>query len=154
MKSKINIVTFLILLSLSASCTKENLENIDYFAFGSAYGFCLSNCADFFVIKDGRIYPDDIDYYYESALVFKSEALPIEKYYLAKSLINRFPNYLVDKPDKTFGCPDCTDQGGIHIEIKENGQIKRWHFDTTISNLPVEIQDYVQEIITVIEQLK
>ena len=35
----------MVILSLSASCTKETLENIDYFAFGSAHGFCLSNCA-------------------------------------------------------------------------------------------------------------
>lgn len=144
----------MVILSLSASCTKETLENIDYFVFGSAHGFCLSNCADFFVVKNGNLYPDDFDYYYESALKFKSEALSIEKYNLAKKLIDDFPVYLINNPDKTFGCPDCADQGGLHIEISERGQIKRWHFDTRISNLPYQIQDYVQEISTVIEEFK
>jgi hypothetical protein len=154
MKPKILFATFIVFISLSG-CTKENLDNIDYFAFGSAHGFCLSNCADFFLIDDGNIYPDDFDYYYnESTLTFKSEPLSIEKYNLAKDLIDRFPNYLINNLNKTFGCPDCADQGGIHIEIKENGQIIRWHFDTNISNLPVQIQDYIQNISSVINQLK
>jgi hypothetical protein len=151
---KIKIVTFIVILIFSSSCTKDNLDNIEYFSFGSAYGFCQGNCANFFIIKDGDIYPDDLDYYLGSSLKFKSEALPIEKYNLAKNLIYGFPKYLIENPNKTFGCPDCADQGGIHIEIKEKGQIKRWHFDTTILNLPAEIQKYVQEISNVIEELK
>lgn len=154
MKSKITILSLITLLCLSVSCTKESLENIDYFAFGSAHGFCLNNCADFFIVKDGNIYPDDFDYYTGSALNFKSEALTIEKYNLAKKLIDDFPAYLIKNPDKTFGCPDCADQGGFHIEINQGGEIKKWHFDTNISNLPVPIRDYVQEVFSVIEKLK
>jgi hypothetical protein len=105
------------------------------------------------MIKDDKIYPDDMDYY-TGSLKFKSEALPVEKYNLAIKLIDDFPTYLTDNPDKTFGCPDCLDQGGIHIEIKENGKIKKWHFDKNISILPAQIQDYVKEISVVIEQLK
>ena len=151
---KIKIVTFIVILILSSSCTKDNLDNIDSFSFGSAYGFCQGNCANFFIIKDGDIYPDDMDYYPGSSLKFKAEALPVEEYNLAKKLIDGFPEYLIENPNKTFGCPDCADQGGIHIEIEEKGQIKRWHFDTTISNLPTEIREYVQEISNVIEELK
>jgi hypothetical protein len=148
------IVPLIGLLLFLSFCTKDKLDNLDYFAFGDAYGLCQGNCANFFIIKDGDIYPDDMDYYFESSLKFKSDALPVEKYDLANKLIDSFPTYLIDNPNKTFGCPDCVDQGGIHIEIKEKGQIKRWHFDTTISSLPCEIQDYVQEIAVVLEQLK
>jgi hypothetical protein len=150
----IKIVPLIALLFLSTSCTKDKLDNLDYFSFGSAYGFCQGNCANFYLIKDENIYPDDMDYYLGSPLSFKAEPLPAGKYNLAKKLIESFPTYLINNPNKTFGCPDCADQGGIHIEIKEKGQIKRWHFDTTISNLPTEIQDYVKEISVVIEQLK
>ena len=151
---KIKIVPIIALLLFSPSCIKENLGNLEYFSFGNAYGFCQGNCASFFIIKDDNLYPDDMDYYFESSLKFKPEALPIEKFNLAKKLIDNFPAYLIDNPNKTFGCPDCADQGGIHIETKEKGQIRRWHFDTVISKLPAEIQDYVQEISVVIEQLK
>ncbi len=151
---KTRIVPFVLILMFSSSCTKEDLDNIDYFSFGSAHGFCQGNCADFFMIKDGAVYPDDIDYYSGSSLKFKSEPLTAENYKLAKKLVDGFPSYLIKNPDRTFGCPDCADQGGIHIEIKEKGQIKRWHFDTAISNLPAGIQEYVQEMTEVIEELK
>jgi hypothetical protein len=151
---RIKLLPLIALLISLSFCTKDSLNDLDYFAFGDAHGFCLGNCANFFIIKDGKIYPDDMDFYIESSIKFKSEALPNEKYELAKRIIDNFPTYLIDKPNKTFGCPDCADQGGIHIEIKEKGQIKIWHFDTNISNLPHEIQDYVQEIVLVLEQLK
>ena len=143
----------IVLLVFLFSCEKENHDNLEYFSFGIAHGFCLENCADFFIIKDNNVYPDDMDRYLEP-LKFKSEPLSIDKYYLARVLIDKFPSYLISNPDKTFGCPDCADQGGIHIEIKENGQIKRWHFDTTISNLPAIIQEYVEDVSDVIEKLK
>lgn len=151
---KIKIASFLVMLLFLSSCSEDNLDNLDYFAFGNSFGMCQGNCATFFLIKDKSIYPDDMDFYTGSSLKFKAEVLSNEKYDLAQELIENFPDYLIINPDKTFGCPDCADQGGIHIEIQEDGVIKRWHFDTTISNLPTEIQDYVQEISNVIEELK
>ena len=151
---RIKIVPLIVMLLFLSSCTKDNLDNIDYFTFGNAFGMCQGNCATFFLIKGGSIYPDDIDYYLGNSLKFKSEVMPTEKYNLAQELIEKFPYYLIKNPNKTFGCPDCADQGGIHIEIQEKGVIKRWHFDTTISNLPTEIQDYVLEVSNVIEELK
>lgn len=145
------LITILLLLS---SCQKDGLDSIEYFAFGNAYGMCQGNCTNFFLVKDNSVYPDDMDYYAGSSLKFKTEALPDEKYIRAKELIENFPGYLSKNPGKTFGCPDCADQGGIHIEIKENRQIKTWHFDTNISSLPPEIREYVKEISNVIEELK
>jgi hypothetical protein len=151
---KNRLAPVIIFLLFIISCSKDNLDNLDYFAFGNAFGMCQGNCATFFLIKDKSIYPDDMDYYLGNLLKFKSEVLPDEKYNLAQELIDNFPDYLIKNPNKTFGCPDCADQGGIHIEIQEKGVIKRWHFDTTISNLPAEIQDYVQGISNLIEKLK
>jgi hypothetical protein len=65
---------------------------------------------------------------------------------LAKQLADNFPVYLKNIPDTTLGCPDYYDQGGIHIVIMKDGQIKSWHFDTNINSRPIEIQDYVQII--------
>lgn len=151
---KIKIFKLTVIFLLTTSCTKLNLENLDYFAFGNSFGMCQGNCANFFLIKDKSLYPDDMNYYTGTTLKFKSEVLPDDDYNLAQKLVKNFPDYLINNPDKTFGCPDCADQGGIHIELKENGLMKRWHFDTNISNLPDEIQDYVREISVVIEQLK
>jgi len=152
MKTKI-IPIFLILLSISF-CTKDNLDNPDYFVFGDAYGECIGNCATFFLIKDNNVFPDSMVTYYTSPLTFKKSPLQKEKYYLAKKVLEDFPKYLSDNPNITIGCPDCHDQGGIHFEIMENGTVKIWHVDTEIDQLPVEIQSYISEVRNVILQLK
>jgi hypothetical protein len=154
MKYKAISAIFIIVLTVTTSCTKEKLGNIDYFAFGISHGFCMGNCAVFFEIKEGKIYPDDIDYYNLSTLKFKTDALPVEKYNIAYDLVDKFPSYLLDRPDKTFGCPDCVDQGGYHIEISRDGQVAKWHFDTDISKLPEVLQGYVKSIQAVVEQVK
>lgn len=152
---KIKLFPIIIISLWLSSCSKDYLDKIDYFVFGDAYGFCLGDCANFFMMKDGRIHSDNnLAYNNGTPIEFHEEPLPAEKYVLAKKLIDDFPKYLVNNPDKTFGCPDCADQGGIHIEIMENGQITKWHFDTNIASLPSQVQDYVQEIKTVLAQLR
>jgi uncharacterized protein YlaI len=152
MKTKLLLIV--ISISLFSSCSKETSFDFDYFAFGTAYGECLGNCAKFFQIKDNKLYADDMDYYFNSDLKFLNEPLPAEKYNQAKKLIEDFPDYLKNNPNKTFGCPDCADQGGIHIEIKNNDRIEYWHIDTDLNNQPTEIKDYIQEMLLILEQLQ
>lgn len=147
------MLLILISVSLFAYCSKEKSSDPDYFAFGIAHGECLGNCAKFFQIKDNKLYADDMDYYSNSDLKFLKEPLSEEKYNTAKKLIEDFPDYLKNNPDKTFGCPDCADQGGIHIEIKNYDIIEYWHIDTDFNNQPAEIKGYIQEMILILEQL-
>jgi hypothetical protein len=142
------------LILLLTFCKKDEPSNGDYFAFGYASGFCIGNCAHFYLIKDNNLYPDDMDRYLNSILKFKSDALSKDKYNLAKKLVDSFPIYLKYNPNKTFGCPDCLDQGGFHIEIKENEQINRWHIDPDTVNLTIEIRAYVKEIQNTLDQLR
>lgn len=145
----------LIILALSIiSCSKDDLDDPDYFIFGDSYGECLGNCANFFLIKDNRIFPDSTVNYYIAPLTFKKIALQKEKYDLAKKVLEDFPRYLSENPDKTFGCPDCHDQGGLHFELCKNGTVKKWHIDTDTDQLPVQIQSYIEEVKSVIQQLK
>ncbi|MGE5457583.1 MAG: hypothetical protein ACM3RX_04450 [Methanococcaceae archaeon] len=152
MRIKLTLLSGLILLILS--CTKDELLKDNYFVFGSAYGECTGDCATFFLMENDKIYPDNMSSYYNSTLTFKNDPLPQSKYDLSEVLIDDFPKYLTDNPNQTFGCPDCHDQGGIHIQIMENGEIKSWHLDTEISSLPAEIQSYVQEIQGILQQLR
>jgi hypothetical protein len=151
-KSKILPVS-IILFVLLFSCEKNDLSDIEYFAFGTAYGMCYGNCANFFLIKDNNLYPDNMTYFISDSLIFSNVALPGEKYDIASKLIKDFPEYLERNPDLTFGCPDCHDQGGIHIKIIEKGQPKWWHIDTDIIQQPDEIKPYVKEILDVIGRL-
>ena len=151
MKSKLIFPALLIFVIFS--CRKDDLSDIDYFAFGTAYGECFGDCATFYMIKGNYLYPDNIEYY-TGSISFKSEPFPDEKFTLAIQLINKFPEYLLDNPDKTFGCPDCADQGGIHIEISDKGKLKKWHIDTTVENQPAEIRSYIELLIGTMRQLK
>jgi uncharacterized protein YlaI len=152
---KINLLsTSMAFLFLLFGCTRDDLDNIDYFVFGDAHGFCQGDCASFYMMKDGRIYPDNVAYYNGTSPEFHEESLPGEKYVLAEKLIDDFPKYLINNPGRTFGCPDCADQGGIHIELMEDGRIKKWHFDTNTASLPSQVRDYVEEVKMVLSELK
>jgi hypothetical protein len=151
---KMKLLLIVISISLFSFCSKEKSLDFDYFTFGTAYGECLGNCARFFQIKDNKLYADDMNYYFNSDLKFLNEPLPAEKYNLAKKLIEDFPDYLRNNPNKTFGCPDCADQGGIHFVIKNNDKIEYWHIDTVLDNQPAEIKEYIQEMLSILEQLQ
>lgn len=148
-----NLIGIALLMTLLISCKKETTKlDPEYFSFGTAYGECGGNCANFFQIRDGQLFPDDMDYLV-SPLVFQDEALPSDKYELAKTLLDSFPTYFLDDPNQTYGCPDCADQGGIHIEMKKNGEVIYWHIDTIDSNQPEEVQDYIAELRSILDQL-
>lgn len=148
---KIKILSVL-LIAMISSCLKEDTYRVEYFAFGTAYGECTGDCAKFFLIMDGKIYPD-ISATYEGRVVFGDSALPDDKYLFAKPLITNFPSYLLFFPDSTFGCPDCHDQGGIHIEMMNNNDIVNWHIDMDIDKQPEEIRQYLSVMLAVLADL-
>ena len=146
---KRNLFWLCLFIFIYTSCDKEDLSDIDYFVFGTAYGECINNCATFFMIKNEKIYADDMNFY-TGIMIFQNVPLPHNKYLQAKKLVDEFPPYLLNNPDKTFGCPDCADQGGIHIEIKKNGSVKSWHIDSVVANQPEQIRSYISELLTTI----
>jgi len=150
---KPELIIIVVFLSLFSFCSKDKSTDYDYFAFGTAHGECIGNCARFFLIQNNNLYPDDMDYY-NTVLKFQKTPLPEDKYKSAKKLIEDFPEYLKDNPNLTFGCPDCADQGGIHIELKTNNRIEYWHIDMDVGNQPAEIRSYIQEMLVIIDQLQ
>ena len=140
---------------VSVSCSKKTTfdpNKVDSFVFGSAYGMCAGDCAKFFAIANQQLFPDTMAYY-TGFTGFSSTHLPDAKYQLAKQLVDEFPTYFINHPNTTFGCPDCADQGGIYIELKENGRVKKWSIDTDVSKQPAETKDYIAKLRTVLRQL-
>lgn len=148
---KVLILAFCI--SMFGCSKKISLQSDEYFAFGTARGFCAGNCANFYLIKNGQIFPDDM-YYYHDSLTFKTTPLSNEKYLLATQLINNFPDYLKNNPNKIIGCPDCADQGRIYIEQKSNGRKYYWHIDTNVESQPGEIKEYISQLKDIVAQLQ
>ncbi|MBO9618995.1 MAG: hypothetical protein J7539_08170 [Niabella sp.] len=74
---------------------------------------------------------------------------------IARELQNTsLPDYLYQNKNKSFGCPDCADQGGTNLTITINGVPVSWYFDNYLNNNPVEIRDYIQKIWTTLGALK
>lgn len=146
-------ICILLMGTLGFQCTNDETTN-DQFVFGVAYGFCSGDCAHFFRIKDQQLFTDSMERYVSDEYMFKSAALADEKYHLAKSLLDEFPEYLLDHANQTFGCPDCADQGGYHLLRVINGTTYFWHIDTNSMNQPVEIREYIERMRNVIEELR
>ena len=151
-----HIIATLFLLTMLFSCRKESItsgsSNPDYFIFGTAYGMCQGNCANFFNLKFGKIYPDNMNYM-QQTLTFQTVQLSNADYLLAKQLVDSFPAYLINNPDEIFGSPDSHDQGLIYIERKKSGHKNYWYIDTEIDSLPIEIRNYSLSVLNIVAQL-
>ncbi len=137
------------------SCKKDNQtpsEPYDTFIFGTTYGFCFDHCTKLFSISNGQLFPGETNLASEP-FKFKTTPLSNDKYSIAKQLIDSFPSYLKSNPNKTFGCPDCVDQGAIHIKITKNGIKQYWRIDPDVNTQPSEIRPYIQQLITTLRQL-
>jgi hypothetical protein len=151
------LIVFLSILLAFSNCKKDKSStvalNTDYFAFGTAYGFCAGNCATFFLIKENVLYPDSMDKL-TSPLLFNNKPMSEEKLILASKLKDNFPKYLLDNPNSVIGCPDCHDQGGIYIELRKEGTLLKWSIDTDSSQQPIVIRSYIQSVADCINNLK
>ncbi len=151
-----NLLVMLLLVLTTLSGCEENTrpDSDEVLIFGVAYGYCVGDCAYFFQIKDGALFKDNIERYSGGDIHFDPDPLPEDKYVLAKSLLQQFPEYLRERPNETIGCPDCADQGGYHLILNMNTESQYWHIDTSMGSQPTEIKAYMDQVRTVLEQLK
>ena len=127
------------------SCGKKEIAvaPTPHFVFGTSYANCLSNCDRYYAVRD----------------VLDNAALPSPKNEIATKLLQDLPAYLLSHPDQTFGCPDCHDQGAIHIEYvpdmsSDPPYITKWHIDTDTAAIPVEIRKYAWQVMNTISELE
>jgi hypothetical protein len=153
MKTQILLMLTIILLF---SCRKQDdflPNNSSYFAFGAYHGYCAGNCAHFYSISSGYLFQDNMERF-DGTLKFNSNALTQAKYALALQVKTDFPQYLLDRPNIVIGQPDAHDQGGVYIELVQNGVMKKWTIDPDVEMLPVEIRNYISALSNTIEELK
>ena len=149
---KIFLVVFLMPL-LSFTCNRDSAGEGETFSFGISHCMCPSGCVKNFQIRNKQLFADKMEKCSDPQQ-YESTPLPNDKYQLAKSLLENFPAYLLGNPDKTFGCPDCLDQGSINIELKDNtGRVRYWHIDTRENTQPLEIQAYIKQLVAIVGQL-
>lgn len=138
------------------SCSKgDEAISIDgYFIFGEAYGFCAGDCAHFYKIEGDKMFRDNIDRYGVETPTFSETPDSQSNYEIAEPLINSFPKYFLNHANQTFGCPDCTDQGGYHLFLQSGSEVQFWHIDTFSDNQPEEIRAYAAQLREILIQLR
>ena len=127
----------------------------DSFSFGLASGFCFApDCAKFFLIKNEKLYADNTTLYTGiGSVAFRNSPEPDASYQIANQLLKDFPSYVTNSPNKSFGCPNCADQGQVVLTMEIGGKTTSWNVDTNVDALPQEIRSYLTEVDALLSQL-
>lgn len=145
-------------LFILCSCrhTTEN-SKVQKLVFGSYYGMCLSNCVHIYQLTETSLAKDDSAQYSTLSWTYNfttTQVLDVSKFNKAKDLLNQVPSELLVNNNKTYGCPDCHDQGGIFIMIENGSAIIRVRLDRdNTSDQSPEVVAFKQKVISVLDQL-
>ena len=147
---KLNIIIACLFLLTNTSCQKDGIDlndETDYLIFGSSYGFCMGECATTYLLKSDGLYKS-ATYLKTGDLNTFNEELSEEKFNQIKGLEQKIPaEFLEEKKDEsTFGCPDCSDQGRLYLEISIGGRKKRFNIDNYTENLPEHVKSIALDI--------
>lgn len=131
---------------------KSKATETDNFIFGVDGGLKPGNYTYYKVQKE-NLYRNQPYTAGQETILYNNQSLKNDKYLIAKELKESFPGYFLSHPNQTFGCPNCADQGAIHIEIEHNGTVKSWDIDTDVNQQPAEIRPYIKRLLQIIAQL-
>lgn len=152
------IISFLVAGCFGCESTDSNPEKAPSktatFVFGEAYGFCAGDCAHFYKLKNNQLFKDKIERFNGTVPDFDPNKLSDDKWEVAKSLISELPDYLLNNPDTTLGCPDCADQGGVYLFYQNENKSLYWNIDTAADRQPPEIRNYILKVRSIIDQLE
>lgn len=126
--------------------------------FGTYYGMCFGNCVNIYQLTETSLAKDDSAKYNTLSWTYNfttTQVLDVSKFNKAKDLLNQVPSEMLVNNNKTYGCPDCHDQGGIFVMIENGSAIIRLSLDRdNTSDQSVEVIAFKDKLIAVIDQLK
>jgi hypothetical protein len=131
--------------------------NRDRLVFGSFAGYCVGErCVEIYALQDGKLYEDKNDNYPQSGspVDFNFELLSDDKFELAEDMFESIPAELLATESTTFGCPDCTDGGGVYIEIKRDTRTEIFFIDNFKNNIPEYLHPLVDNVRAKIDVLQ
>ncbi len=155
-KTLSSTLLFFSLLTLIA-CTKEkdlNSQASDYLVFGHFYGMCWGEeCVETYKLTSTAIYEDKKDSY-TAQEPFDFMRLSNEKFEMVRDLTDYIPAELLEGTEDVYGCPDCADQGGLHIILSSNGVVRKWRIDHSKASIPSFLHEFVDKVNERIDLLK
>ncbi len=132
---------------MTTSCNKDciTLNEQNYLVFGHFYGMCAGEgCVETYKLTDMKLYEDLIDDYSGQNLEFVE--LENETFAQVSDLVDFFPNQLLSEEETVFGCPDCSDGGGLFIQYSDNGNLKSWRIDQFQNNVPSYLHAFIDQV--------
>jgi hypothetical protein len=146
-KTTLVFLAFITILLLS--CRKdeiEKVENDDYLIFGHFYSKCKGEeCVETYMYTKNKLYEDTEDQYRKNEH-FNFHEIKSDFTDKAANLLNIFPKKLLTNRSTTYGCPDCSNQGGIYIVLKKDGELNKWIIDQNKKNIPVFLHEFIDEV--------
>jgi hypothetical protein len=164
----IKVLAALLLVAMSQmACKKEitsmviagyTIEGIpqtnEILIFGRFYGMCAGEtCVETFALADGKLYEDSNDYYAQPQELNFTE-LSAAQYNQVANLLDSIPAGLYTSAQTLFGCPDCADQGGLFILIKDANMEQNFRVDQSKTNVPAYLHNFMDMINAHIESLQ
>lgn len=154
-----NRILFAALVMLLVSCSND--DSIDNKAkslvFGSFAGECFGDCFQVFRIDNNQLEEDRITNFYGENYNFDGNyTFSDEEFSKYSKILNEIPGELIEGNDKTFGCPDCADQGGIYIQIQSStGKTITYSIDTDDTDDQSEaLVTFKTDVIRIIRELQ
>ena len=141
--------TLLMAIVILTSCIKDEdcitINEQNFLVFGHFYGMCAGEeCVETYKLTDLKLYEDILDDYSGQNLDFVE--LDNETFEQINDLVDFFPNQLLNETDTFFGCPDCSDGGGLFIQYSDNGNLKSWRIDQFQENVPSYLHSFIDKV--------
>ena len=133
--------------SQSETPMQENAP--EWLVFGRFYGHCQGEqCIEIYKLEKGKLFEDRNDQYVSNETFYEAsyEQLDDAKYEMVRSILDHIPSGLIAEDQIRFGCPDCADQGGIYLEIKNSQAHEFWIFDQNKQDVPAYLHSYLDLI--------
>ena len=152
MRTKL-LSTLIIIIALATGCSEEPQTARDYIIFGDFYGMCAGNsCVDYYKIEDGQLFKDQLNEYPDGSIHHQFESYTSPYNNSIMDLSGELPSNIYSEGD-LIGSPDAYDQGGLYIEIRDNGNVQNWKIDKDDANVPAYLHtlcDSVEHYLSVL----
>lgn len=151
-----NLVYVFLLSAIALSCNNDDgprFEAAETIIFGAIYGECGGDCRNLYLLTEQGIYKDsdtDTEFGNWDDTSFENEGLPLNKFELAKPLLEIPTGLLVNKDQIAV---DKLADFDYFIRIEMNGKSKTWIFDEINENTKANIKDYFRNLIQISSQL-
>lgn len=135
-----SFLLFIVIIVTSLSCSDTNFDNEETI-IGIYCGECVGNCFQGYIIIGDSVTKLSAKYFDQLENNSKTK-ISVEEKNQVKNLLKFLPSN-VEKYKGAIGCPDCHDQCGIYLSLKNKGKTTTILIDPDKEKHPKEFEKFV-----------